>query len=119
MITRSAVFLFRDFGFNLSLTIVLGYGTIIQKGEIMLSVNQFRANLKQYVDQTIDNHEPLEVNRKNGEAFIVMSLEDYKREQETLYVLSNNSLMSQIQNSLKTHVKSTGYTPSTEELGFK
>ena len=84
----------------------------------MLSVNQFRANLKQYVDQTVDNHEPLEVSRKNGEAFVVMSLEDYKREQETLYVLSNSSLMSQIESSLKTFNQNRGYEPTSEELGF-
>jgi antitoxin YefM len=55
----------------------------------MLSVNMFRANLKQYVDQVVDNQEPLQVSRKNGESFVVMSLDDYEREQETLYVLSN------------------------------
>jgi len=85
----------------------------------MLSVNQFRANLKQYVDQAIDNHEPLEVTRKNGESFVVMSLEDYNREQETLYVLSNTSLMGQIQESLQTYGKHTGYTPTDDELGFE
>ena len=85
----------------------------------MLSVNQFRANLKQYVDQAVDNHEPLEVNRKNGEAFVVMSLDDYKREQETLYVLSNTSLMGQIQESLQTYGKNSGYTPTDDELGFE
>ena len=82
----------------------------------MLSVNQFRANLKQYVDQAVDNHEPLQVSRKNGEAFVVMSLEDYEREQETLYVLSNASLMGQIQESLQTYEKGKGYTPSADEL---
>ena len=82
----------------------------------MLSVNQFRANLKQYVDQAVENHEPLEVHRKNGEAFVVMSLDDYEREQETLYVLSNSSLMGQIQESLQTYGKQKGYTPSAEEL---
>ena len=85
----------------------------------MLSVNQFRANLKQYVDQAVDNHEPLQITRKNGEAFVVMSLEDYEREQETLYILSNNSLMGQIQESLQTYGKGNGYTPSTDELGFE
>ncbi len=84
----------------------------------MLSVNQFRANLKQYVDQAVDNHEPLQVSRKNGEAFVVMSLEDYEREQETLYVLSNSSLMGQIQESLQTYGKDKGYTPSADELGL-
>lgn len=84
----------------------------------MLSVNQFRANLKQYVDLAIDNHEPLQVSRKNGEAFVVMSLEDYEREQETLYVLGNTSLMEQIQASLQTYAKGTGYKPTSDELGF-
>ena len=82
----------------------------------MLSVNQFRANLKQYVDQAVDNHEPLQISRKNGEAFVVMSLEDYEREQETLYVLSNSSLMGQIQESLQTYGKNKGYTPSEDKL---
>jgi len=84
----------------------------------MLSVNQFRANLKQYVDLAVDNHEPLEVTRKNGEAFVVMSLDDYQREQETLHVLGNTSLMSQIQESLKTYNTNSGYTPTSDELGF-
>jgi len=84
----------------------------------MLSVNQFRSNLKQYVDLAVDNHEPLQVSRKNGEAFVVMSLEDYEREQETLYVLGNTSLMSQIQASLKTYNTQSGHTPTTDELGF-
>jgi antitoxin YefM len=84
----------------------------------MLSVNQFRANLKQYVDLAVDNHEPLEISRKNGEAFVVMSLEDYQREQETLYVLGNTSLMKQIQASLNTYNTQSGYTPTSDELGF-
>ena len=85
----------------------------------MLSVNQFRANLKKHVDLAVDNHEPLEVSRKNGESFVVMSLEDYEREQETLHVLSNTSLMSQIQESLKTYNSNTGYKPTSSELGFE
>jgi antitoxin YefM len=84
----------------------------------MLSVNKFRANLKHYVDYAVDNHEPLRITRKNGEAFVVMSLEDYEREQETLYVLNNSSLMSQIEESLHSYKKQEGYKPSSKELGF-
>ena len=84
----------------------------------MLSVNQFRAHLKKYVDQAIDNHEPLLISRKNGEAFVVLSLEDYQREQETLYVLNNSSLMGQIQESMQTYGTTKGYTPTDEELGL-
>ncbi len=84
----------------------------------MLSVNQFRANLKQHVDEAITNHQPLKVNRKNGEAFVVISLEDYEREQETLYVLNNTSLMTQIKKSLDTYQKKSGYSPTEQELNL-
>ena len=83
-----------------------------------LSVHQFRANLKQVVDQAVENHETVTVTRKNGEDFVVMSLDDYRREQETLYVLTNRSLMRQIEESLQTHKEGTGYRPDAEELGF-
>lgn len=45
-----------------------------------------------------------------------MVLEDREREQETLYVLQNKSLMEQIERSLKTHWEGTGYRPSPKEL---
>ena len=81
-----------------------------------LSVNQFRANLKYHVDKTIYNHEALTVSRKNGDAFVVISLEDYNREQETLYVLENSNLMKQIGESLSTYQTINGYTPNEDEL---
>jgi len=81
-----------------------------------ISVNQFRANLKNYVDDAIESHEPLVVNRKNGDDFVVLSLEDYNREKETLYVLSDNKLLKQIEDSFTTHEKSQGYIPTAEEL---
>ena len=83
-----------------------------------LSVNQFRANLKHYVDISIENHEPLTVDRKNGDAFVVMSLEDYNAEQETLYILNNNALMGQIEKSLLTYKNRNGYTPNEDELNL-
>jgi len=84
-----------------------------------LSVNQFRANLKHYVDNAVDNHEPLTISRKNGEAFVVLSLEDYNREQETLYVLNNNALMGQIEASFLTYKEKSGYKPSVDELNLE
>ncbi|MGB2973669.1 MAG: prevent-host-death protein, partial [Candidatus Competibacter sp.] len=38
------------------------------------------------------------------------------REQETLFVLQNSDLMRQIAESLRTHEKGTGYSPSAEEI---
>ncbi len=81
-----------------------------------ISVNQFRDNLKKFVEQTVSTHEPIKVTRRAGEAFVVISAEDWEREQETLYVLQNNDLMGQIANSLATHSRDKGYKPTDDEL---
>lgn len=81
-----------------------------------VSVNQFRDNLKTFVEQVVNDHAPIKVTRRAGEAFIVISADDWEREQETLYVLQNNSLMTQISKSLATHTQQKGYSPTDEEL---
>ncbi len=81
-----------------------------------VSVNKFRDNLKDFVEGVVNNHVPLKVTRRSGDDFVVISAEDWEREQETLYVLQNNSLMTQIAGSLSTHNPKTGYTPTSEEM---
>ena len=81
-----------------------------------VSVNQFRDNLKTFVEQAISTHTPLKVTRKSCEAFVVMSADDWDREQETLSVLQNNSLMKQIAEPMTTHTPKTGYTPTSENM---
>lgn len=73
-----------------------------------VSVNQFRDHLKQYVEAVTHNHDPLIVTRRNGENFVVISESDWRAEQETLYVLQNQSLMAQMTASLKTFNKKKG-----------
>lgn len=81
-----------------------------------ISVNQFRDNLKAFVEQAVNNHTPLKVTRRSGEAFVVMSADDWEREQETLYVLQNNDLMRQIAESMATHKQGSGYIPMEAEI---
>jgi len=81
-----------------------------------VSVNQFRNKLKSFVERVVTNHEPLKVTRRAGEDFIVMSAEDWEREQETLYVLQNSKLMQQIAESSGTHTSGKGYSPKSEEM---
>lgn len=81
-----------------------------------ISVNQFRDNLKACVEKAVNDHAPLKVTRRSGEAFVVMSAEDWEREQETLYVLQNSSLMRQLTESIATHNQGTGYSPKDEEI---
>lgn len=81
-----------------------------------VSVNQFRENLKSFVEVSINDHTPIKVTRRAGEDFIVMSADDWQREQETLHVLQSQSLMQQLAESLETHKDSKGYQPNKEEL---
>jgi len=81
-----------------------------------VSVNQFRSNMKNFVEQAASAHVPLKVTRRSGGAFVVMSAEDWERDQETLYVLQNSSLMKQISESAHTHAERSGYTPTDGEM---
>ncbi len=81
-----------------------------------MSVHQFRSQLKEAVDVVLLEHEPLCVTRRNGEDFVVLGAADWAREQETVYVLQNPSLMQQIERSIETHRQGTGYSPQPEEF---
>ena len=56
----------------------------------------------------MEEHSPLRVKRRGGQDFVVISAEDWEREQETLCILQSKSLMEQIERSLKTHRKGSG-----------
>ena len=81
-----------------------------------ISINKFRDNLKGFVEQVVSRHEPLKVTRRAGEAFVVMSAEDWEREQETLHVLQSKSLMQQIARSMETHGLKQGYKPTEDQM---
>ena len=98
--------------------IVKWYSISVHNGEYMdtISVNKFRDNLKSVVEQVVSRHEPMKVTRRAGEAFVVLSAEDWEREQETLSVLQNRDLMQQITASLETHKHDQGYKPTKEQM---
>lgn len=81
-----------------------------------ISVNKFRDNLKSLVEQVVSRHEPLKVTRRAGEAFVVLSADDWEREQETLHVLQSQDLMRQIAASLETYHRGQGYEPNQEQM---
>ena len=81
-----------------------------------VSVNQFRDQLKAHVEKVINEHIPLKVTRRNGKDFVVISAEDWEREQETLHILQNASLVQQIAQSTETHHQNQGYSPTKKEV---
>jgi antitoxin YefM len=79
-----------------------------------ITVHKFRSHLRQQVEEVVEDHVPLRVKRRGGQDFVVVSAEDWEREQETLYILQNKSLMKQVERSLKTHRKDADHLPSLE-----
>ncbi len=51
---------------------------------------------------------PLRVSQRSGQDFVVMSAQDWEREQETLHCLQSGSLMQRIADYLKAHAKRAG-----------
>jgi antitoxin YefM len=80
------------------------------------TVNKFRDRLKSFVEEVVSQHIPLRVTRRNGTDFVVISAEDWERDQETLYVLQNSRLMRQIAESSATHRTGSGYRPTEEQV---
>ena len=74
----------------------------------VMSYSSFREKLATVLDSISNNSTVVKVTRQNGKAAVVMSLEDWERDQETLYVLQNKSLMRQIAESLQTHQTGQG-----------
>ncbi|MES9904103.1 MAG: type II toxin-antitoxin system Phd/YefM family antitoxin [Sedimenticola sp.] len=81
-----------------------------------VSVNKFRDHLKSFVEQVVSQHAPIKVTRRAGEDFVVVSADDWERDQETLYVLQNSDLMRQIAASTGTHKEGRGYKPTAGEV---
>ena len=81
-----------------------------------VTANRFRDQLKAHVDRAIANHEPLRVTRRRGGDFVIMSLDDFAAEQETIAILKNERLMTQIRSSLRTMESGAGRAVEVDEL---
>ena len=51
-----------------------------------VSAHHFRSHLKLEVDRVVQNHDVLRVRRRNGDDFVVLSAEDWRAIEETLYL---------------------------------
>lgn len=54
----------------------------------VLRYSEARAKLKEVMDSVVDDHAPVVVTRKRGEAVVMVSLADWRAIEETLHLLS-------------------------------
>lgn len=68
-----------------------------------LTASAARVKLYQLLDQTAASHEPVQITGKRGNA-VLISEEDWRSIQETLYLLSVPGMRESIRKGLKTPV---------------
>lgn len=69
-----------------------------------LSVSKARASLYKLIEQTSTTHDPVQINGRRSSA-VLISEEDWRAIQETLYLLSIPGMRESIRKGLRTSVK--------------
>lgn len=69
-----------------------------------ISVTQARAKLFKLLDEAASSHEPIHITGKRANA-VLISEDDWRSIQETLYLLSIPGMRESIRNGLKTPVE--------------
>jgi antitoxin YefM len=78
-----------------------------------------RSNLKDELDAVCANHEPLRVERKNGEAVVVVSESDFAALEETAYLLRSPANARRILRALHGSRRSDKSFDDVRDLGAK
>jgi antitoxin YefM len=68
---------------------------------ITTTYTDFRTNMKTYMDRVTRDADNVIINRGNGQAVVIMSLEEYEAIKETHYVLSSPKVMESIKKGEK------------------
>lgn len=74
-----------------------------------LTASEARANLYRLLDEAAESHEPVQITGKRNSAVLV-SAEDWRAVQETLYLLSVPGMRESIREGLETPLSETSDT---------
>jgi antitoxin YefM len=74
-----------------------------------LSASQARANLFKLMERAAESHEPIQINGRQRSA-VLISEEDWRAMQETLYLLSMPGMRESIRKGLRTPLSKTSKT---------
>lgn len=65
----------------------------------------FRQNLKMFLDDVFNNHNPLFVTRTKGEDIVVLAKSDYEAIQETLHLLGSSKNAERLMSGIEKYNK--------------
>ncbi len=77
-----------------------------------ITVNQAEMNIREIIQNVLDNIEPTIVMSENGESIVMISLEEYNAWQETLYLFSTPANAEHLAQSIAED--KAGYTTEQE-----
>ena len=63
---------------------------------IIATYTDLRSNLKDYLDRVVKDSDNVIVNRGNGSAVVIMSMEEYESMVETAYIMSQPDLVEAV-----------------------
>lgn len=78
--------------------------------------SELRANLKEYLNEVVENYESVVVNRKNGTGIVLISLDEYNSLKETDYIMSSRQTVSDIKRSEQEIREGKGIEVNVDEL---
>ena len=86
-----------------------------------ISYSELRKSLKSSLDRVCEDHVPLRVKRQRGSDVVILSEEDYKAIEETVYLLRSSANARRIQESITTDEGTTFENASdlSDELGLQ
>ncbi len=87
-----------------------------------ITYTQIRKELKTHLDMVCDSHDPLLVERRNGENVVIVSENDYSALEETAYLLRSpknaTKLIEAVKRNPKERVKFKNLNVLKNELGI-
>jgi antitoxin YefM len=95
---------------SLDIAYVLMYANIQVLRMITIKATEARAKLYKLLDETAESHEPIQITGKRSNA-VLISEEDWRSIQETLYLLSIPGMRESIRKGLKTPVEKCSEKP--------
>jgi antitoxin YefM len=66
----------------------------------IVTFSELRSNLKEVMNLSADQHEPVVIRRQTGDHMVMMSLSDYESLSETAYLLGTESNAAHLRKSL-------------------
>ncbi|MBP5397877.1 MAG: type II toxin-antitoxin system prevent-host-death family antitoxin [Bacteroidales bacterium] len=83
---------------------------------ITTTYSHFRGNLKSYLDRVTEDVDSVVINRENGKAVVVISMEEFEAMQESAYLMKSPKVLNDLAEGEKAKAEGRFKTWTPHEL---